>query len=138
MSRSTCIAGALLGLMLSTTVFTTMGTRSMADDAKADPKLVHNVYFTLKDGSPANVQKLTDACYKYLDKHDGVVCFAAGTVVAEFDRPVNQKDFHVGLCVVFKNKAAHDVYQTHPRHIDFITENKETWATVRVFDSWAR
>ena len=138
MSRNFCIAGALLGLMLSTALLTPMGTRSMADDTKAEPKLVHNVYFTLKGGSPANVQKLTDACYKYLDKHDGVVYFAAGTVVAELDRPVNQKDFHVCLCVVFKNKAAHDVYQTHPRHLDFINENKETWATVRVFDSWAK
>jgi hypothetical protein len=66
------------------------------------------------------------------------VYFGAGTVVAELDRPVNQRDFHVALCVVFKNKAAHDTYQTHPRHLEFINENKETWASVRVFDSWAR
>jgi len=138
MSKLTCLAGVVLGAALTTALLSVMGTRSMADDAKAEPKLVHNVFFTLKDGSPANVQKLTDACYKYLDKHDGVVAFAAGTVVAELDRPVNQRDFHVALCIIFKNKAAHDTYQTHPRHLDFINENKDTWASVRVFDSWAR
>jgi hypothetical protein len=138
MSRKSCVAGVVLGTLLTTTLFTMTGTRSMADDTKAEPKLVHNVFFTLKDGSPANIQKLTDACHKYITGHEGEVYFGAGTVVAELDRPVNQRDFHVALCVVFKNKAAHDTYQTHPRHLEFINENKETWASVRVFDSWAR
>jgi hypothetical protein len=114
-----------------------LGTWSMAN-APADRALVHNVYFSLKDGSPEKIQALTDACHKYLDGHDGVVFFAAGPVVEELSRPVNQKDFHVCLCVVFKDKAAHDVYQTHPRHLQFIDENKPTWDKVRVFDSWGR
>ena len=29
-----------------------------------------------------------------------------------------------------------DVYATAPRHIDFINENKDSWAKVRVFDSY--
>lgn len=108
----------------------------MADDAQ--PKLVHNVFFTLKDGSPENIRKLTDACQKHLTGHNGEVFFGAGGLVDELQRPVNQRDFHVALCVVFKNKAAHDEYQTHPRHLQFIAENKETWASVRVFDSWTK
>lgn len=102
------------------------------------PRLVHNVFFTLKDGAPAKIQALTDACYQYLQGHDGEVYFGAGGLVDELQRPVNQRDFHVALCVVFADKAAHDQYQTHPRHLQFIAEHKETWAAVRVFDSWAK
>jgi hypothetical protein len=137
MSRLVFTAGALAGVLLTAFACTVSGTLTMAADA-SEPKLVHNVYFTLKDGSPENVRQLTDACYKYLDNHDGVAYFAAGTVVDELQRPVNQRDFHVCLCVVFKNKAAHDVYQTHPRHLAFIDENKATWDKVRVFDSWGK
>jgi hypothetical protein len=31
--------------------------------------------------------------------------------------------------------ADHDAYQQHPRHIQFIEENKPSWKKVRVFDS---
>jgi hypothetical protein len=51
-------------------------------------------------------------------------------------RDVNIRDFDVFLLVVFKNKAAHDKYQTDPRHLKFVEEFKETWDNVRVFDSY--
>lgn len=126
-----------LGALSACSFLMTWGNLTMADKT-ADRPLVHNVYFTLKDGSPANIKALTEACHKYLDEHEGVTYFAAGPVVEELSRPVNQKDFHVCLCVAFKDKAAHDVYQTHPRHLQFIEENKPTWASVRVFDSWGQ
>ena len=113
------------------------GTFSMADDAK-QPLLIHNVYFTLKDGTADNTQKLTDACFKYLKDHPGVVFFAAGPLVQELDRPVNVRDFHVGLLVVFKNKQAHDDYQVAQQHLQFIEENKPTWDKVRVFDTYSK
>ena len=128
-------ASWILGALGSLAVLLTVESLTMADPAPSRP-LVHNVFFSLKDGSGANIQALTDACHKYLKGHDGVEYFAAGPVVEELSRPVNQKDFHVALCVVFKDKAAHDVYQTHPRHLQFIDENKATWESVRVFDSW--
>ena len=36
----------------------------------------------------------------------------------------------------FKDKAAHDAYQSHPRHKQFIAEGEANWKAVRVFDSW--
>lgn len=104
----------------------------------ADDLLIHNVFFTLKDGSPANIQKLTDACFKYLKDHPGVEYFAAGPLVPELARPVNDRDFHVALLVVFKSKKDHDIYQTAPDHLKFIEENKPTWDKVRVFDSYSK
>lgn len=97
-------------------------------------KIAHHVFFTLKDRSDAKVAELLAACNKYLDDHDGVVDFGVGTREKELDREVNQ-DFDVSLHVVFADRATHDAYQVAPRHLQFIEEQKENWAEVRVFDS---
>jgi hypothetical protein len=98
-------------------------------------QLGHMVYFTLKDRSPASVDALVAACRKYLNDHPGIVYFGVGKVVPDLDRPVNVRDFDVALQLVFESRAAHDAYQTAPRHLQFIDENKPTWAQVRVFDA---
>lgn len=97
--------------------------------------LVHDVFFTLKDPTAENIQKLVAACHKYLDKHPGVVFFAAGTLNPDLKREVNDQAFHVALHVVFDSRASHDAYQVEPRHKQFIDENRDGWAKVRVFDS---
>ena len=96
----------------------------------------HMVYFTLKDSSAAAQQKLVDACQKFLKPHDGITFFAAGTLASEFDRPVNVRDFHVALHVVFDAKESHDAYQVSEKHLAFIAEGKENWEQVRVFDAY--
>ncbi|MBL8821295.1 MAG: Dabb family protein [Planctomycetia bacterium] len=96
----------------------------------------HMVYFTLKERTLSARQKLVSACQKYLKGHEGTVYFAAGTVAEEFSREVNDREWDVALHLVFRDKAAHDVYQDHPRHALFINENKDTWLKVRVFDSF--
>lgn len=98
--------------------------------------LSHDVYFTLNDDSEAAIQGLVDACHKYLKDHPGVVFFAAGTLVKELQRPVNDQAFQVALHVVFDTKESHDVYQTAADHLKFIEENKDNWKQVRVFDSY--
>lgn len=108
------------------------GHAAMADTP--EPLLVHNVFFKLKDNSPENCQKLVASCKKHLTDHPGTAFFAAGTL-SDLDRPVNDRDFDVGLHVIFENRAAHDQYQTAKRHIQFIDENRDTWDKVRVFDS---
>jgi len=102
----------------------------------ADKQVAHMVFFKLKDSTPEGRAKLVAACKKYLSKHDGTVYFSAGVIAEDFQRAVNDRDFDVALHVVFKNKEAHDTYQDHERHKKFIDENKDTWATVRVFDSY--
>jgi hypothetical protein len=97
--------------------------------------LSHMVYFTLKDRSPAAVKKMVDACHKYLSGHPGILFFAAGTLVPDLTRPVNQTDFDVALNLVFESREAHDAYQETPRHHEFIAENKPNWDRVRVFDA---
>ena len=98
-------------------------------------RVAHNVFFQLTDGSPARVAELVAACQKYLNVQPGIVFFAAGPLCADLTRPVNDLDWHVGLHLVFADRAAHDAYQDDPTHNRFISEMKPNWARVRVFDS---
>lgn len=99
-------------------------------------RLAHNVFFTLKDKAPAKVAELVAACHKYLNVQPGIVFFAAGPLCSELDRDVNDRDWDVGLHLVFESKAAHDAYQTDSTHNRFIEEMKGNWSKVRVFDSY--
>jgi len=99
-------------------------------------QVAHIVFFTLKESTTETVQALIDACNRYLTDHDGVIYYSVGARGAEFNRPVNNQTYDVGLHVVFTDKAAYDVYQTAPRHLTFIAENKDSWEAVDIFDSY--
>lgn len=102
----------------------------------ADSQLAHIVVFDLNDDSEDARQNLVAAAQKHLSGHDGTVYFSVGVLVPDLARPVNDHEFSVALHVVFENRAAHDVYQQHERHLQFIAENKGNWKRVRVFDSY--
>lgn len=97
--------------------------------------LSHMVYFTLKDSSDAACDALVAEITKYLKDHNGVEFFAAGRLAASYDRPVNDREFHVALNIVFDTRESHDTYQVAPEHLQFIENNKENWEQVRVFDA---
>ena len=97
--------------------------------------LIHNVFFALKDRSAAARTRLLDACRKHLSTHPGTIFFACGTLAEELQRPVNDRDFDVGLHILFASQADHDAYQVSDTHLRFIDENKANWKKVRVFDS---
>jgi hypothetical protein len=100
-------------------------------------RLAHHVFFTLKDRSDEAAAHLVAACEKYLNHHDGVVDFSVGTRDKELNRPVNG-DFDVSLHVIFRDRASHDAYQTVAPHLQFIEEEKESWASVQVMDSYLK
>lgn len=110
---------------------------SAAPIAHAEEALAHDVYFELKDDTPAARASLVAACRKYLTGHPGVLWFAAGTIAEDLARPVNDRDWDVSLHIYFKDKPSHDAYQEAPRHREFIAEQQANWKRVRVFDSIA-
>ena len=97
--------------------------------------LAHNVYFALHDRSEAARDGLIASCKKYLTNHPGIVFFCVGTLCEALNRPVNVRDFDVSLHITFDLQASHDAYQDAPRHHQFVNENRDNWAHVRVFDS---
>ena len=102
-----------------------------------DSLLVHNVYFSLIDRSAEARQRLLDACCKHLPGHPGIVFFGCGVLADELRREVNDRDWDVGLHIIFQDQAAHDHYQETDAHLTFIAENRANWRQVRVFDSVA-
>lgn len=103
---------------------------------KTGPQLAHMVFFTLKDHSEAAREKFVASCQKYLSKHEGTVYFSVGVITLDLEEPVSVKDFDVALHVVFEDKAAKAKYLAHPDHDKFVAENKDSFAKVRVFDSY--
>ena len=125
------------GLLAAAAVAMTAPLGNRATGAAAEgPQMAHMVYFKLKDASGVARAKMIAACKLYLTRHEGTVYFATGTLAGDMKREVNDLDFDISLHMVFANKAAHDKYQEHPRHLKFIEENKENWEKVRVFDSY--
>ena len=109
------------------------GTMLMAGASnKVEPMIFHNVFFSTKDKQAA--QELIAGCKKYLAGEPGTIVFSAGTL-SDFDRDVNDRNFDVGLHLVFKDRASHDKYQTSANHTEFIEKCKHTWTKVRVFDT---
>ena len=96
--------------------------------------LAHLVYFTLKEG--ASQQSLIDACREHLTGHEGTLHFSVGLRAEKYQRPVSDQQFDVALVLVFADEAAHDRYQKSDRHQQFLAEQLENCAQVRVFDSY--
>jgi hypothetical protein len=105
----------------------------MADSSA--PRLMHAVFFTLKDRTPQACNALVAACQKYLTDHPGTVHCSAGLRGQQYVRPVNDREFDVALVLVFATEADHDRYQSAPRHRTFVEEQSPNWAEVRVFDA---
>ena len=126
------------GLALFLGVFAFGAYRASLNAAPAEDSeqtISHNVYFALKDPTAANKAKLVEALKKYLSKPEGSLSFAAGTRGEEFAGAVNDKDYDVGLFLVFKTKAAFDTYAKSEPHQKFIQENMADMKSARVFDT---
>jgi hypothetical protein len=110
--------------------------RSAAKE-RAEPQLAHMVFFTLKERAPEAREKLAASCRKYLAGIEGVVTFSVGTAADDSDEPgVSVHDFDVALHTVFTSRDAKNAYLKHPDHVEFVAENRASFAKVRVFDSY--
>ena len=116
-----------------------MASRS-AEKAKPEgPQLAHMVFFTLNDRSEKARETFIASCRKHLTDHEGAVFFAIGTMAEDVNEgAVSVRDFDVALHVVFASKEAEAAYLKHPRHLQFVEENKPLFAKVRVFDSYVQ
>lgn len=131
--RNALLVPALLALVAS---FALDAVARLAGGS--DPQLAHMVFFALKDHSAESRERFIASCEKYLSDHEGTVYFSVGTIAEDKDvqEPVSVKDFDVALHVVFENKAAKARYLASERHKHFVDENRESFAGVRVFDSF--
>lgn len=76
---------------------------------------------------------LLEDCRAILAKIPTVKHLWAGEA-AMTPREVVDNSYDVGLCVIFDDAKAHDIYQKHELHQQFIARNKEHWQRVQVYD----
>ncbi len=95
---------------------------------------VHTVFFWLNEEAPkAAGAQLAEDCLRLLGKIPDVKGIHAGPP-ANTPREVVDNSYAVGLTVILPGRQAHDVYQDHPLHHEFIARNKAHWKRVRVYD----
>jgi len=94
---------------------------------------VHSVYFWLKH--PENPED-HDALKAGLSSLKGVQEIATAYIgnPAETRRPVIDHTYDFSLILVFSDKAAHDAYQVHPVHLEFVAECSHLWERVQIYD----
>lgn len=95
---------------------------------------IHCVYFWLKDGNanPARLEMMADANEK-LGQIPTVQKIWAGPP-AGTPRDIVDNSYQVGLTVVLEDAEAHDIYQEHTLHQEFIERFRENWEKVLVYD----
>ncbi len=79
----------------------------------------HVVIFWTDPAQPKAVDELLDGIHRYLRGIPGILHFHAGRMVPSH-RPIVEQSYQVALNIVFSDKAAHDAYQEHPEHVEFV------------------
>ncbi len=143
-SLSTVIIGSLMAAVFGATGCSENGGSVMTSPAQAGPtsgpgKFVHCVFFTCKADTPqSEIDSLIADGAKLLAKIPSVRRIDCGRRDPRMQRDVNDKDYTVGLLVIFDDKAGHDLYNDHPLHKQYVEKHKDYWAGVRVFDFTAQ
>ena len=95
---------------------------------------VHTVFFWL--GRPES-QDDRNALRAGLESLRGVKEISAAYIGTPADtrRPVIDHSYDFSLTFVFADKSAHDAYQVHPVHLEFVAECQHLWQRVQVYDA---
>ncbi len=97
--------------------------------------LVHLVRFYLKPDLPAERRSALRAGLESLRAVPGVRHLFVGTPAPVPARPVIDTEYGFALTVIFDDVAGHDAYQTHPVHLKFVADHKDSWTRVAVVDA---
>lgn len=79
----------------------------------------HIVIFWTKPDTPNAADELINGAVQYLKPIPGIVHFHVGRMVPS-PRAVVDQSYQVALNVVFSSRQAHDDYQIHPLHLEFV------------------
>lgn len=95
---------------------------------------VHTVFFWL---THPESQSDRDALHAGLESLKGINHITAAYVgkPADTRRPVIDHTFDFSLTLVFADRAAHDAYQVHPVHLEFVAECAHLWNRVQIYDA---
>lgn len=96
--------------------------------------LIHSVYFWFKaDADPALVARFEEGLRRLTAIPD-IETAHIGRPEATPKRPVIDDSYAWGLVEIFSDLAAHDRYQAHEIHQQFLREFSSSWQKVQVYD----
>ncbi|GAB3490673.1 Dabb family protein [Spirosoma knui] len=95
---------------------------------------VHTVFFWLKHPESQDDRTALGAGLESLKGVKDISAAYIGTP-AETRRPVIDHSYDYSITFVFEDKAAHDTYQEHPVHLEFVAECSHLWERVQVYDA---
>lgn len=131
--RKFIIGGALGGVAMAANAETTAkeaGKSSL-------PKLVHHVFFWLKNPESAEDRQALIAGIKKLAAIETVRAIHVGVPASTEKRDVVENSYHVSELLCFDDVEGQDVYQVHPLHKKFVEECSHLWSKVVVYDVMA-
>jgi hypothetical protein len=97
--------------------------------------LVHTVFFWSPATLTAQDRQAFRAGLESLKNVPSVTAIYIGEPAKTPARAVTDKSFSYSLTLVFKDVAAHDAYQVHKIHEDFVKNCQKYWNRVQVFDA---
>jgi hypothetical protein len=94
----------------------------------------HVVIFWTDPNKATAADDLIAGAKQYLTGIPGILHFHVGKMVGSH-RPVVDQSYQVALNITFKDKAAQDVYQDHPAHLEFVAKAfKPNCVKVLIYD----
>jgi hypothetical protein len=97
---------------------------------------IHSVYFYLTHPESDADRAALKAGLETLRGIEGIEAATIG-VPAATRRPVIDHTYDVSWILTFADQAAHDVYQDHPVHHDFVKNCQHLWQRVQIYDTEA-
>lgn|SRR5690606_26867769 len=108
-----------------------------AADCQDLPKLVHKVYFWLKNPDSSEDRDQLVAGLKTLSQIESVRVLQIGVPASTEKREVVDNSFQVSELMMFDDVEGQNAYQVHPIHQQFVDQCSHLWEKVVVYDSIA-
>jgi hypothetical protein len=121
---------------VATATLLPLAASASAMEIKKDkPKLVHHVFFWLKNPSSTTDRDKLLAGVKSLRKIETIKMLHVGIPASTEKRDVVDNSYHVSELMFFDSVEDQKVYQDHPVHQQFIKEHSMLWEKVVVYDT---
>jgi hypothetical protein len=133
-SRRTFIAAASATAVTLNALTSTQAGASAVSDY---PKLVHHVFFWLKNpNSKEDLEKLLKGL-RTLAKIESVRGVHFGVPASTEKRDVVDNSYSASEILFFDDTAGQKIYQDHPIHQQFVADCSHLWEKVVVYDATA-
>jgi hypothetical protein len=97
--------------------------------------LVHSVFFWLRDDIDDEKRQSFREGLESLRGVNVAREVYVGVPADSPSRPVLVTDYDFALTVIMDDMRAHDVYQSHPLHLEFLRQFSGCWTRVQIYDA---